>query len=263
MQQQRVLTHEMYAAGHPPLRGFELATFAETMPPHWRTFAEKPRDVRSQFLNIMREKRNNNKAINALLIDYQQDDFVRTKAMLIGALVSLAEHLRLTVQLIEKEGDDAGTAWPELSQFDCFACHHALKHPGWRQSLTSRVGAPGRPLVHAWTLALAEVAIKTANELGIAEAKTNQLHDVLLAVRARPFGDTAKLEKTAVSASSWLTAVARDLEQHSLGNQEVGRIRDEVRGLFSNKDTDPYSMLQYRRALKVILAELNKASREL
>ena len=31
----KVVTHAMYAAGHPPLPGFEVATFLDAMPPHW------------------------------------------------------------------------------------------------------------------------------------------------------------------------------------------------------------------------------------
>src|SRR5213076_1317723 len=31
----RVVTHEMYAAGHPPLPPFELGTFMECQPKHW------------------------------------------------------------------------------------------------------------------------------------------------------------------------------------------------------------------------------------
>jgi len=39
----KVVTHAMYAAGHPPLTGFELNGLSERMPPHWR----KARDVPS------------------------------------------------------------------------------------------------------------------------------------------------------------------------------------------------------------------------
>ncbi len=31
------MTHEMYAAGHPPLPSVELQTFCEEMPQHWQT----------------------------------------------------------------------------------------------------------------------------------------------------------------------------------------------------------------------------------
>ena len=32
----KVVTHEMFAAGHPPLSGFEIETFRRAMPKHWK-----------------------------------------------------------------------------------------------------------------------------------------------------------------------------------------------------------------------------------
>ncbi|MGL4553662.1 MAG: multiheme c-type cytochrome, partial [Gemmataceae bacterium] len=37
----KFVTHEMYAAGHPPLPGFEPATFSNEMPRHWQYLREK------------------------------------------------------------------------------------------------------------------------------------------------------------------------------------------------------------------------------
>ena len=39
----KIVTHEMYAAGHPPLPGFEAASFCDMMPPHWEPRGEKAR----------------------------------------------------------------------------------------------------------------------------------------------------------------------------------------------------------------------------
>ena len=35
----------MYAAGHPPLPPFELATFLARMPRHWQDLHQMPKDV--------------------------------------------------------------------------------------------------------------------------------------------------------------------------------------------------------------------------
>ena len=32
----KFVTHDMFAAGHPPLPAFEVESFLEQMPPHWR-----------------------------------------------------------------------------------------------------------------------------------------------------------------------------------------------------------------------------------
>ena len=36
------MKHEWYAAGHPPLPSFELASFQAQMPVHWKPLAAKP-----------------------------------------------------------------------------------------------------------------------------------------------------------------------------------------------------------------------------
>ena len=38
----RVVTHAMYAAGHPPLPGIEITAYEDSMPSHWRSVREKP-----------------------------------------------------------------------------------------------------------------------------------------------------------------------------------------------------------------------------
>ena len=56
VEQGKVLTHEMYAAGHPPLPGFELATFIEQEPQHWRDFGAKKPEIRAEFLEKTKSK---------------------------------------------------------------------------------------------------------------------------------------------------------------------------------------------------------------
>ena len=38
--QGKVITHAMYAAGHPPLPAMDIATFALNQPQHWRDAAD-------------------------------------------------------------------------------------------------------------------------------------------------------------------------------------------------------------------------------
>jgi hypothetical protein len=54
----------------------------------------------------------------------------------IGQLASAEAALALT-----SKRADAGP-WPEFAEYDCFACHHALTSPSWRQS-AKRAGKPG------------------------------------------------------------------------------------------------------------------------
>ena len=40
----KLVTHAMYAAGHPPLPSIEIESFAKQMPRHWRYLDEKVAD---------------------------------------------------------------------------------------------------------------------------------------------------------------------------------------------------------------------------
>lgn len=122
----RVITHEMYAAGHPPLAGFEIESFANRMPVHWRYPYEKPGGKAS---------------------------FERTRNILVAAVVALRMNVELTLADVEhRQAID-------LARFDCFACHHDLKESQWRQ-LRPATGIPGRPLLSIGSLPLVEIAAR-------------------------------------------------------------------------------------------------------
>ena len=44
-EEEKVVTHAMYAAGHPPLPGIEVATFSDAQPRHWQYLREKKAEV--------------------------------------------------------------------------------------------------------------------------------------------------------------------------------------------------------------------------
>ncbi len=251
-EQGRVLTHEMYAAGHPPLPGFELSTFVAQMPWHWRALAEKPEDVREQFLRLTQDK---------VFANYQPDELAQTKQMLVGALVSLAEYLRLTAQLTDPavQAFVAKPAWPELAQFDCFACHHALRHPAWRQSRLANGATPGRPELRGWTLALARLAADMAATNGDVNRRDDVRHfrNVTAALNATPFGDVVPLRTNAYDTSRWLTETATKMELRSLTAAEGKRFRQRLASLAAAEIADYDSARQYVWAFKVVDTELN------
>jgi hypothetical protein len=126
----KVLTHEMYAAGHPPLPGIEVETFCEAMPPHWEPAEHKPQRVREQ-LNI------------------KPDASPETKAVLLGSVLPLRASLELFAAQLTAHPDRGA----DFAQFDCYACHHELQTPSWRQQ-RGYTSAPGRLPPRAWPLAL-------------------------------------------------------------------------------------------------------------
>src|SRR5262249_48859728 len=108
--QGKFVTHDMYAAGHPPLPGFEIASFSNQMPRHWQYLAEKPESVQK-------------------ILGYDGKEQEQAKLVLVGAAVSLAESMRLVAMQAKEE--KAGLDW---ANFDCASCHHDLKSPSWRQA---------------------------------------------------------------------------------------------------------------------------------
>src|ERR1043165_9122327 len=171
----KIVTHEMYAAGHPPLPSFDMSNFSEAMK-HWQALGEKSPAVLKEF------------KYSPLEVEREQLDLVT-----IGSLVSFQQ----TMVLLKKQASKLD-AWPEFAQFDCYACHHDLKNPSWRQQRGYR-GKPGRPQMSAWPTALMEVAVEYASGADAKAAKRNfkdfeaKLAKLQAASNAQPFGDTAKI----------------------------------------------------------------------
>ena len=91
----RVVDHEMIAAGHPDL-AFELDTFTFAEPAHFRQ--PKPESGNS---------------------------LPRVRAWAVGQSEALAEGMRLLTAHAEK-------SWPEFSDLECYQCHHDLRADSWR-----------------------------------------------------------------------------------------------------------------------------------
>ncbi len=104
----KVVDHEMIAAGHPDLY-FELASFSAVMPKHWQ--------------------------------DSKNDAWSDVRALAVGQAVQLREELRRVAR------DAQSANWPEYSDLDCVACHHSLTSPqdSWRQQLGYTNRRAGNP----------------------------------------------------------------------------------------------------------------------
>jgi hypothetical protein len=108
----RDVNHDLIAAGHPRLN-FELSVYLANLPPHWNAQAKAAtRDTKVHE--------------------------ARTWAL--GQLAGAEAALRL---LDYRADADRGRPWPELAEYDCFACHHDLQgKKSWRQQDRKN----GRPL---------------------------------------------------------------------------------------------------------------------
>lgn len=118
------VNHDLLAAGHPRL-AFEMSSLHNRLPKHWVAEREP-----------------------AATLD--------AKLWAVGRLIAAASAL----ELLAERAHDADRPWPEFSEYDCAACHHALAEPSWRQDAarfaSSRV--PGSLPWGDWNYALTETA---------------------------------------------------------------------------------------------------------
>src|SRR5262249_36585052 len=116
----KVVTHEMYAAGHPPLPSFEIATFGDGMPRHWQLLAQKSKTAQE-------------------LLQYDPRELEQTKLVLISGIQCFRDSMRLLAAQAKKSAEEKQGI--DLAQLDCAACHHDLIRPSWRQER----GYKGKP----------------------------------------------------------------------------------------------------------------------
>lgn len=193
----KVVTHEMFAAGHPPLPGIEIETFANQMPRHWRYLEEKPGDFE------------NRAAFEQAHTTWKAGDLSSSKAVVLGGVAAMRDFL----ELLSAQAADSKTDWPQFAMYDCSSCHHDLQASSVRQEVGFGNRRPGRPMVHQWPQALVEIAVAQAGGDGKEYAdKVQALNEVLNAV---PFGDRAALSaenNPAQQLAEYLTTLVHAVE---------------------------------------------------
>ncbi len=240
----RVLTHEMYAAGHPPLPPFELETFQNQMPKHWREITEKDPALQLDYSSRSGRK-------------IPSETIRTTRNVLISALITFSESLTLTADLAEgfPEGNEKSAvpgseretgAWPELARFECYACHHDLRHNSWR-STSQEPGRPGRPRLHSFPHVLATVAFSTLDPTRRSTDRESLLRRATLDV---PFGDRPALIAAARTLAEEAAAAATQLEADESVTVELLRLRERL------LQTAAETVIDYDTARSLVWASL-------
>ena len=101
--EQKVVTHAMYAAGHPPLPGFETATFSDAEPRHWQYLREKKSSPRRPSAS-------------------SPTSASRPIWSAASGIVALRETMRLYAAQARPDGSVKGPRphWPDFARFDCY-----------------------------------------------------------------------------------------------------------------------------------------------
>jgi hypothetical protein len=131
----RDMNHDFIAAGHPRLT-FEYGSFLANLPKHWTEKDTRSTDWKEKVPDL------------------------EARAWIVGQAVSAQAALRL---LAEHRANPKAKdrVWPELAEYDCYACHHDLEGRSWRQERGYPNGLIGALRPSRWYTALLP-AITTA-----------------------------------------------------------------------------------------------------
>ncbi len=255
----KVVTHEMYAAGHPPLPSIEIETFVSQMPFHWRTLRE-----RGEFAN--------QKEYLAANFPDQKDptlDLARTKSTLIGGVMALRESLNLFgEQAVDKHET---SVWPELAVFDCAACHHDLRSKSWRRDRGYGASIPGRPQFYSWPTALVKVAVRhrAGDDDAKFKAQWDEFHTNLEKLRRvldkQPFGAPQDIRSITHGADgkgglvAWLDNLAEEIFKSPVREADAKRALKAVVALDAKDYPDFHSARQTLWVFRTIQSELQVA----
>jgi hypothetical protein len=185
--EKKVLTHDMYAAGHPPLPSIEVASFSAQEPRHWQYLREKKPAIQQR-------------------LGFHKDRLEQTELVAVSGLQVLKKNLNLLTTAPDG-GQNAG-AFPDFARYDCAACHHDLTTSdlSWRQARGWKT-PPGRPTPPSWPLALLRVGLEAA-DAARADSWFKDLNDKIgefdAAMTERPFGNLEKARPIAQAIVGWL-----------------------------------------------------------
>ncbi len=212
--QNQFVTHEMYAAGHPPLPSIELQTFSKQMPQHWRTLSELhdalPENSKEQYFRL-----------HFPGIQDAGGTFWNTRKLLIGALAARIKTLDLITDSQQMQ------KWADYALYDCAACHHELKADSRRQR-RGYVNAPGRPRQPEWPdLQLVHIAAFLAKD----EPEIIRLESELSRrFSETPFGDASRVADAANTLRQRLLSALETAESTTVdANVAMGVLRGLVR----------------------------------
>jgi len=195
----KFVTHDMFAAGHPPLPAFEVESFLEQMPPHWR----------------------------------QAPPLSRTRSVALEGLVALRASVRLLADAsrLPQHAGHTDLVPGDFAIYDCTACHHELQIPSQRQERGYFGGAPGRPSMRGWNIPLAMAAIEPQSSKGGTSSPSPldaSLARLQSATRSRPFGDPLAVQTTARELIAQLDETIANVQSAPPDIKEPQRLVEQI-----------------------------------
>jgi hypothetical protein len=213
----KVITHEMLAAGHPILPPFELVTFIDGTPPHWRPPTDPESrfftpEVFAAFAGAEFVTAHPNWQWELYRFHPAEREVYAARRVAVGAIVALQAEARLLAAEAERvaRGSPApGSPGLDFAALDCSACHADIRFPGNRP-------IPAAPPPRPWPAALAGVVADHATGLpdlaDTARGFRPRWEALQAAVQAKPFGDPARVRQAAAEVDAWCAAFLAKVE---------------------------------------------------
>jgi hypothetical protein len=165
----RDMNHDLIAAGHPRLN-FELGAFLANMPPHWN---EKGKDQSPAQVWAVGQVCSTEAALKLLADRADAKD----------------------LQLGDRANPKNDRPWPEVAEYGCFACHHDLSEPSWRQKRGYGNRTPGSLSFGTWYLAVPRAL---ASQQGLADEPFKDLAESM----GKAYPDRRKVGQQAKTAAT-------------------------------------------------------------
>lgn len=185
----RFVTHDMYAAGHPVLPPFDLQVFLNAMPPHWQTIQKKsgfgntldPNDphLEAKYISAHYDLSGTAEEIRTAI----EGSYDKTRRSMIGGLVANDVGLELIHQ-----GAAKTDSWGDYSNYNCMGCHQELKKNSTTIRQESRI--PGRPFPANW-LTLDYPKIHASGQ----ETREFLTRELFASFNSVPFGDAQRINQ--------------------------------------------------------------------
>ncbi len=247
----RFVTHDMYAAGHPPLPPLDLMAYSREQPRHWGLASEMP------YITKL-AKKDAKKAQD--LFHYRADEsfvarrFAESTLAILGATATLGAHLA-----DEAKAKDDGL---DYAAFDCYSCHHNLKYPSERQD-RGYIGRPGRPLYRPAAFALAKVVVGHAEALegsdlkGALDALNKAELELADAFTAKSYGDPVKIKAATDKLTKWSAETRKKLATVKYTPDATKKLLDRVVAATQQPIGDPEAAQLYLWAFETLELDLN------
>jgi hypothetical protein len=216
----RFVTHEMFAAGHPPLPPIEVMSFSRDEPMHYKFAKDLPDLVKQAAADPEKSWK---------LFHFRGADAESQVARqtAVGAIMSLRAAAKL---LAERAGAiDPSKEAIDLAHFDCYACHHDLQSPSWRQA-RGFVGVPGRPQIRPGVALFAKLVAEHAAAALNADASSplctfgDHFKAVTDTFDSRPFGDPAKVSEAAKALVAWCDDALKELDKVRYNREQTAKL---------------------------------------